>query len=122
MGRDDAKPIPGLAGGRAPAEAFRAFMIKAVAKRPVEQFETEVTLPDWQLEPDEEAYYSNSAQQPIVDENGLPIDPGASDDYLRQQPDRAPPPAEGGERLDQQWIDGVLGRDNRAATGNRPNP
>jgi penicillin-binding protein 1A len=123
MGRDDAKPIPGLAGGRAPAEAFRTFMIKAVAKRPVEQFETEVTLPDWQLEPDEEAYYTNSADQPMVDENGMPVDPSASDDYLQQQPERAPPPpAEGGQRLDQQWIDGVLGRDNRAAPNNRPNP
>ena len=28
----------------------------AVAKRPVEQFETQVPLPDWQLEPDEEAW------------------------------------------------------------------
>ena len=124
MGRDDARPIPGLAGGRAPAEAFRSFMVKAVAKRPVEQFETEVTLPEWQLEPDQEAYFTNQANQsdaPIVDENGMPVDPGASDDYLHQQPERAPPP-EGSERLDQQWIDGVLGRDNRTAPNNRPNP
>jgi len=123
MGRDDAKAIPGLAGGRAPAEAFRAFMIKAVAKRPVEQFETEVTLPEWQLEPDDEAYYTNSADRPMVDENGMPVDPGASDDYLQQQPERTPPPSEGGERLDQQWIDGVLGRGNqRPVPNNRPAP
>jgi len=120
MGRDDARPIPGLAGGRAPAQAFRDFMIKAVAKRPVEEFETEVKLPDYQLEPDAEAYFGNNDMQPMVDENGMPIDPQASDDYLRPQPDRAPPPQEedrGG--LDQQWIDNAL---NRPGPSNRPNP
>src|SRR6478735_6158083 len=45
MGRDDAKVVPGLQGGTAPARAFASFMSKAVAKRPVEQFETQVTLP-----------------------------------------------------------------------------
>jgi penicillin-binding protein 1A len=56
MGRDDAKPVPGLQGGRAPATVFAAFMQRAVANRPVEKFETEVTLPEWILETDEEAY------------------------------------------------------------------
>lgn len=122
MGRDDARPVRGLAGGRAPAEAFRAFMIRAVAKRPVEQFETQVTLPDWQLEPDDEAYYTNSSDQPMVDENGLPINPETSDDYLQPQPERAPP-QENPQQLDQQWIDGVLGRGNqRSGPSNRPNP
>jgi penicillin-binding protein 1A len=122
MGRDDARPIPGLAGGRAPAEAFHDFMIRAVAKRPVEEFETEVTLPDWQLEPDDEAYYTNSSNQPMVDENGLPINPDAPDPYL--QPDMTQRPApEDREQLDQQWIDGVLDRGNRRpAPDNRTNP
>ena len=49
----------------------------AVASRPVEQFETEVPLPDWQLEPDEESWglpyeYGND---PLVDENGMSIVP-----------------------------------------------
>jgi len=56
MGRDDAKPVRGLQGGRAPATAFAAFMSQAVAARPVEKFETDVTLPEWLLESDEEAY------------------------------------------------------------------
>ena len=56
MGRDDARPVAGLQGGAAPARAFPDFMGVAVARRPVEQFETEVPLPDWQLEPDEEAW------------------------------------------------------------------
>jgi penicillin-binding protein 1A len=62
MGRDDARPIPGLQGGTAPARAFHDFMVVATANRPIEQFDTQVPLPDWQLEPDEEAM-------------GLPVDP-----------------------------------------------
>ena len=77
MGRDDARAIPGLQGGTAPARAFADFMRVAVANRPVEQFETEVPMPDWQLEPDEEAWglpyeYEGGAQ---VDENGMVIAP-----------------------------------------------
>src|SRR3569623_2558068 len=52
MGRDDARVVPGLQGGTAPARAFSAFMSKAVADRPVEQFDTQVTLPEWQSEGD----------------------------------------------------------------------
>ena len=70
MGRDDAKAIPGLQGGRAPAQAFAAFMRVAVAKRPAEAFDTEVTLPEWQLEPDDEAYFG-SPDESFVDENGI---------------------------------------------------
>ncbi|BBF68326.1 transglycosylase domain-containing protein [Sphingomonas bisphenolicum] len=132
MGRDDAKSVGGLQGGRAPARAFADYMKAAVAKRPVEQFETQVTLPEWQLEPDEEAYYGSpdngmdgGADGPggmMVDENGLPIQrprarspDGDSDDPQmeidpedRPQQDRPQPP-----RIDQQWIDNVLGRDRQ---------
>ena len=55
MGRDDAKPVGGLQGGRAPAKAFADYMRVAVARRPVEQFDTEVVLPEWQLEDEGEA-------------------------------------------------------------------
>ena len=77
MGRDDARAVPGLQGGTAPARAFADFMRVAVANRPAEQFETEVPLPDWQLEPDEEAWglpydYGNGV---FVDENGMAIAP-----------------------------------------------
>jgi penicillin-binding protein 1A len=57
MGRDDAKTVSGLQGGRAPARAFADFMRVAVSKRPVEQFETQVTLPEFQIEPDDEAFF-----------------------------------------------------------------
>lgn len=82
MGRDDAKTVGGLQGGTAPARAFAAFMKVAVAKRPVEQFETEVPLPDWQLEPDEEMWsqpFDENMIGPMVDENGLPVGVGPGD-------------------------------------------
>nr|WP_233222110.1 PBP1A family penicillin-binding protein [Sphingomonas deserti] len=77
MGRDDNKAIPGLQGGRAPAQAFHDFMSRAVASRPVEQFETQVAPPDWaETEPDEEVWYdSPSNQGQMVDADGNPIAP-----------------------------------------------
>ena len=77
MGRDDAKPISGLQGGTAPARAFHDFMMVAVANRPVEQFETQVPIPDWQLTPEEQLYGDQpvdaNSMQPMVDENGMPL-------------------------------------------------
>ncbi len=84
MGRDDAKPNPGLYGGRAPARAFADFMGQAVASRPIVPFQTQVTLPEWQLEPDDEAYYGSQPDDgiPTLDDNGQVIPPqrGAPDD------------------------------------------
>ncbi|MGD9663934.1 MAG: PBP1A family penicillin-binding protein [Novosphingobium sp.] len=71
MGRDDAKAVPGLQGGSAPARAFAAYMKYAVAKRPVEEFDTDLKLPEWQLEPDDETYFGYPDQDYYyVDENG----------------------------------------------------
>jgi penicillin-binding protein 1A len=78
MGRDDAKPVAGLQGGTAPARAFHDFMSSAVANRPVEQFQTQVPMPDWQLTPEEEVYGDEAVDAngvgPMVDENGMPIE------------------------------------------------
>ncbi len=91
MGRDDAKTVGGLQGGTAPARAFHDFMAVAVANRPVEQFQTQVPMPDWQLTPEEEMYGDTAidanALQPLVDENGNPLPIQA----LPQQPDSPPP-------------------------------
>src|SRR5215212_7327593 len=88
MGRDDARTVPGLQGGTAPARAFQDFMAVAVARRPVVPFETQVPMPEWQLTPEEEMYGDTAlhpnALQPLVDENGLPI-PGQPTDYPPQQ-------------------------------------
>ncbi|THG41041.1 transglycosylase domain-containing protein [Sphingomonas olei] len=132
MGRDDARPIGGLQGGAAPSRAFAQFMTKAVAKRPIEQFETEVTLPEWQLEPDEESYFGEPDNSAFVDDDGAPLPsdsvPVAEVDYgrgverpssraerpLGEDPDGdAPPAPPPPQRLDQDWIDRVTGRDPR---------
>ncbi len=123
MGRDDAKPVGGLAGGRAPTWAFADYMRIAVARRPVEAFDTEVVLPEWQLEEEDDAYFGAPGEEGLVDENGMPLElPGAV-----LPPDGAvPPPVEEGPVLDQQWIEEQTGRRlppeaNGAPRGAAPN-
>ncbi|MEO5586534.1 MAG: PBP1A family penicillin-binding protein [Novosphingobium sp.] len=79
MGRDDAKPVAGLQGGHAPARAFAAYMKVAVAKRPVENFDTDLKLPEWQLEPDDEALSGDPDGYFYTDEQGNLIDPRKDD-------------------------------------------
>ncbi len=126
MGRDDARPIAGLHGGTAPARAWAAFMKPATANRPIEQFDTQVTLPEWQLEPDEESYFGqpdNGDPGQMVDGDGNPIERPAptqpAPDY-----DAGPPPIDGDQpapvqpqQLNQDWIDRVTGRDGPPRDG-----
>ena len=70
MGRDDARAAGELQGGAAPARAFAAFMRFAVAGRPVERFETDVKLPEWQLETEGEAQFGKPEDYFYVDEQG----------------------------------------------------
>ena len=100
MGRDDSKPVRDLFGGHAPAQAFAKFMIVAVAKRPIEKFDTAVTLPEWQLEPDADAYF-NAPETPM--DTGNDTAPAVD---MGDTPDAAPPP----QKLDQQWIDDAIGK------------
>jgi penicillin-binding protein 1A len=134
MGRDDARPIAGLHGGTAPARAFQRFMSKAVASRPIEQFETAVTLPEAQLEPDAESYYGAPDNSTFVDQDGYgPEDGGAppQDQGPVFGPERPvvqplPPRDESGEprrddeRLDQDWLDRVTGQPRRDAVRTPP--
>lgn len=112
MGRDDAKPVGGLQGGRAPAKAFADYMRVAVAKRPVEAFDTEVKLPEWQLEEEGDAYFGEPAEGGLVDENGMPIElpaaPQPLPDGSGQPPQAQPQP--GDPVLNQQWIEEQTGR------------
>ncbi len=123
MGRDDGRTVPGLAGGRAPARAFADYMKIAVARRPVEPFDTEVTLPEWQLEPDDEAY-GQPDNGMMVDENGLPIERAAPADEGDDEPaaSEGVGTGEAPQKIDQRWIDDVLGRTGRQQQSPRPQP
>jgi penicillin-binding protein 1A len=66
-------------------------MAAAVANRPVEQFETQVPIPDWQLTPEEQMFgdvaLDANALQSLVDENGMPLnDPNAPQQLPGDQP------------------------------------
>ena len=109
MGRDDAKAVPGLQGGTAPARAFAGYMTAAVASRPIEKFDTEVTLPAWQLEPDDEAQLSgNPDEYYYADDQGNMVEPDRQEPAPTSGPEaKAPPPAANDDFL-------------REATGARP--
>jgi penicillin-binding protein 1A len=79
MGRDDAKAIGGLQGGTAPARAFAAYMRYAVRDRPVEEFDTDLQLPEWQLEPDDEFLFGDPDDYYFIDEGGNLIEPAGPD-------------------------------------------
>jgi len=79
MGRDDSKRVAGLQGGAAPARAFADYMRFAVKDRPVEEFDTEVHLPEWQLEPDDEYLLGNPDDYYFIDEQGNLVEPGRRD-------------------------------------------
>ena len=141
MGRDNAAPNPGLYGGRNPAQAFAAFMQVALQTRPVEKFQTDVTMPEWQSEPDDDAYFSDPNQQfgndqaPIDQEDAAPppedMTPPGEPPPVGPPPsvDRRAPPLDdrrgaGSDsqrppQLDQRWLDSVLGRDQ---PGTPPTP
>jgi penicillin-binding protein 1A len=79
MGRDDARAVPGLQGGTAPARAFAEYMRFAVKDRPVEPFDTDLKLPEWQLEPDQEWMFGDPNEYHFVDDYGNPVDGGSTE-------------------------------------------
>ncbi|WP_084355794.1 transglycosylase domain-containing protein [Novosphingobium lentum] len=126
MGRDDAKTVPGLQGGTAPARAFALYMRFATAKRPIQKFDTEVTLPSWQLEPDNEAMMGPPGNYVYVDEQGNLIDPKHVDEPAR--PGNGAPVDEGGGLVpagpppaaNDDFLDRATGRQNGAPPGTTP--
>lgn len=111
MGRDDARPVAGLQGGHAPAKAFAAYMKVAVASRPVENFDTDLKLPEWQLEPDDEANLSsNPNDYYYMDENGNMVSgrgPGGRDPGPGDPPPYDPNDGSRLEPADPQFDDSV---------------
>ncbi|WP_374393992.1 transglycosylase domain-containing protein [Sphingopyxis sp.] len=111
MGRDDAKAVGGLQGGRAPAKAFADYMRVAVARRPVEAFDTEVKLPEWQLEDEGDAYMGEPGQEGLTDDNGMPIELPYDMRGPEDMPDpQTVQPVPDGPVLNQQWIEEQTGR------------
>ena len=126
MGRDDAKAVPGLQGGRAPAQAFAAYMRYAVKKRPVEEFDVTLELPEWQLEPDEEALLGAPEDYYYIDEEGNLVEPGRRDpaqDPFGVEGERGPdvPPAASEDFLEEA-TGGTLPQDPRPQRRQSPPP
>ncbi|HEX9932480.1 MAG TPA: penicillin-binding transpeptidase domain-containing protein, partial [Allosphingosinicella sp.] len=116
MGRDDSRPVAGLAGGRAPAQAFHDYMVRAVANRPAENLVTNAPAPDWQQEPGNEQWApALPNEEPLVDEDGQPFEPAQPLPTPVPGPkpddaDRPRAPEDEEDRLDRQWLDRALGR------------
>lgn len=123
MGRDDDRSVAGLQGGTAPARAFASYMKVAVAGRPVEKFETDATMPAWQLEPDDEVLLSGSPDDyRYVDEQGNLVEPLHQPGDDRRGPvdngglvPVSPPPA-----ANEEFLDEATGRVKSPAAGAPP--
>ncbi len=105
MGRDDARAVPGLAGGRAPARAFAAYMARAVGGTPPEPLVTSVDTGEMIIEPDEQVYGIDSRDPSEMElgADGEDLVPGnvqqPRPDAVQQDP---------GPSLDQDWLDRTL--------------
>ena len=85
-------------------------MSVAVSRRPVENFQTEVPMPDWNLDSEDDPYANEVGFAPLVDENGNPL-PGQPVDTLPppgQPLPTQPQQPQTDSQLDQQWLDKVL--------------
>ncbi len=125
MGRDDAKAVPGLQGGRAPAQAFASYMRYAVKNRPVEEFDVTLEQPEWQLEPDEEAMFGAPDDYYYIDEQGNMVEPGRSDpgvDPFGADGERGPnPPPAASQDFLEEATGGALPQ-NQQRPARRPPP
>ena len=108
MGRDDAKRVAGLAGGRAPAAAFASFMRVATKGMPAQPLTTEVPLQEGTLEPDSEVYGITDTQDPhtrpsapdVYDPDATPAEPAPAAPATPADP--------ANPRLDKKWLDDAL--------------
>ncbi len=114
MGRDDARAVGNLQGGNAPATAWGSYMRVAVAKRPVENFATDVTFPE-RLDGEEMTLGADS-EEVLLDENGQPIEGEVPVEAIPVQ-DQAVEP----ESVDDEWVDRAMGR-SKQGQGEEPEP
>ncbi|PZN95136.1 MAG: penicillin-binding protein [Alphaproteobacteria bacterium] len=115
MGRDNARAVAGLAGGRAPARAFAQFMARAVGGTPPAPLVTDIDMGETFIEPDDQVYGISESDAPEateVDSFGRPIprniqQPLPEAPYA--EPTQAPPPANGDTpQLSDEWLDRTL--------------
>ena len=105
MGRDDARAVPGLAGGRAPARAFAAFMARAVGGNPPEPLVTSVDSGEMIIEPDDQVYGIDGGDLalPEAGPDGEALVPGNV-----QAPRPEAPRPDANPMLDQEWLNRTL--------------
>lgn len=134
MGRDDARPVPGLAGGQAPARAFALFMGRASRGLPAGQLTTELASNADFGEPDAEVWGLDGMGGPVEGDFVGAQTPGLDDGSAGGTMAEATPPADAqarpergqsGEppRLDDAWLDSVLaGREGEQRPEAAPAP
>ena len=133
MGRDDARPVPGLGGGQAPARAFALFMGRASRGLPAGALTTELATSADFGEPDAEVWgldgtggpaeaHFDGAQTPFSGPD--PVLPPPAADAVAQPPPAAPPARASAEgpRLDEAWLEGVLAGRDPAGPADSPLP
>ncbi|OYU16234.1 MAG: penicillin-binding protein [Alphaproteobacteria bacterium PA4] len=98
MGRDDARAVTGLAGGRAPARAFAAYMARAVGGTPPAPLVTQLDDGTQIIEPDDQVYGLDQAPPAgsVLGPDGQPL------------PDGQAPATDAPAKLDDKWLDQTL--------------
>jgi penicillin-binding protein 1A len=124
MGRDDARAVPGLAGGQAPARLFQSFMARALSGTAASELSTAVAQPDFGLEPDAEAY-GISPEGEVVPPADPTLAPDTANPPVSAEPapaaapvPRADPPLP--EPLSDQWLEGIIAKDGERQAPARP--
>jgi penicillin-binding protein 1A len=104
MGRDDAKRVPGLAGGQAPARVFAAFMSRALTGVAPTPLNDTVDAAAFGTEPDAEAYGIAPGGDGLP-EGGAAIDPGQLDPSLNPGAEPPAPVEPGPKPLTDAWLE-----------------
>jgi penicillin-binding protein 1A len=99
MGRDDARAVPGLAGGRAPARAFASYMARAVGGTPPAPLVTDMPSGELIIEPDDQVYGIDQGGEPAAETEGEIRTPANV---------QAPVAVDNGPALSQAWLDKAL--------------
>jgi penicillin-binding protein 1A len=113
MGRDDARPVAGLAGGRAPARAFAAYMARAVGGTPPEPLTTDIAADVPVIEPDDAVYGLAEGEQSYDASIGPDGEPVVRNDVEAQRPEPV---------LTDEWLKRTLRDSDQPQRAPRPQP